>query len=111
MKEFLTTNGRFGRLTFWAFFICLFALLGLIGFISESASFPQAANNVLGLLMFPFLIMGIIVQVKRWHDRNKSGWWVLISLIPIVGSLWILVECGFLKGTQGPNRFGPDPLA
>lgn len=50
------------------------------------------------------------MQIKRWHDLDKSGWWVLINFIPIVGGLWCLVECGFLKGTVGPNRFGPDPL-
>jgi uncharacterized membrane protein YhaH (DUF805 family) len=50
----------------------------------------------------------VAVSVKRWHDRNKSGWWVLINLIPIVGALWTLVENGFLRGTPGPNRFGDD---
>ena len=35
------------------------------------------------------------------------GWWVLIGLIPIIGALWLLIELGFLKGTDGPNRYGP----
>ena len=48
---------------------------------------------------------------KRWHDRDKSGWWALMNLIPIVGTIWVLIECGFLSGTPGRNRFGPDPLA
>ena len=47
---------------------------------------------------------------RRWHDRDKSGWWTLIGLIPVVGAIWILVECGCLKGSDGPNRFGADPL-
>src|SRR3546814_14546367 len=53
---------------------------------------------------------GIVIAIKRWHDRDKSGWWILIVLIPIVGPIWALVENGFLAGTAGPNRFGPDPL-
>ena len=39
------------------------------------------------------------------------GWWVLIGLIPIVGFWWVLIECGFLQGDDGPNEYGPDPLA
>jgi uncharacterized membrane protein YhaH (DUF805 family) len=86
--------------------VFLYALL----FLVESESVPKAVTEILGLLMLPVLIVGIIVQIKRWHDRDKSGWWVLINFIPIVGGLWSLVECGFLKGTDGPNQFGPDPL-
>ena len=51
------------------------------------------------------------VAVKRYHDRDKSGWWILILFIPIIGLIWYIVELGFLPGTPGPNRYGPDPLA
>jgi uncharacterized membrane protein YhaH (DUF805 family) len=62
-----------------------------------------------------FLILAIIwpslaISTKRWHDRDKSGWWNLINLIPLIGTTWSFVECGFLSGTNGPNRFGEDPL-
>jgi len=110
MKNLLTTNGRIPRSTFWKFFGCFYGLCLLVGLISDSASFPEWAKSILVLLLFPLLFVGIIVQIKRWHDRDKSGWWVLINLIPILGGFWSLVECGFLRGTQGPNRFGPDPL-
>jgi hypothetical protein len=51
-------------------------------------------------------LIDVIVYIKRFHDRDKSGWWVLIWLIPIIGAIWLLIELGFLKGTPGPNRFG-----
>lgn len=54
--------------------------------------------------------MALAVGVKRWHDRNKSAWWILIALIPYIGGIWILIECGCLRGTLGPNRFGGDPI-
>ena len=57
-----------------------------------------------------FLWSHFVINVKRWHDRDKSGWWVLIGLIPLIGAIWALVELGFLKGTYGKNRFGPDRL-
>jgi uncharacterized membrane protein YhaH (DUF805 family) len=62
------------------------------------------------LVVLPSLWIGLVVTVKRWHDRNKSGRWVLLNLVPVVGWLWTLIECGFLRGTTGPNRFGQDPL-
>ncbi len=57
------------------------------------------------------LWVSIATDVKRFHDRDKSGWWVFIVLIPVAGAVWLLIECGFLEGTRGPNRFGQDPLA
>ena len=62
------------------------------------------------LVFVLFLWVGLAVQIKRWHDRDKSGWWALLNLVPLIGTLWILIECGFLRGTYGANRFGPDPL-
>ena len=54
--------------------------------------------------------INLAIQIKRWHDRDRSGWWVFIQLIPLIGAIWAFVELGCLKGTGGPNRFGPDPL-
>ena len=52
----------------------------------------------------------IALYAKRWHDRGKSGWWTLISLVPVIGGLWMLIELGFLRGTDGDNQYGRDPL-
>jgi len=66
-----------------------------------------------GILMFLvtllFLFFSLALQTKRWHDRGKPGWWFLIGFIPVVG-VWGFIECGFLEGTVGPNKYGPDPL-
>ena len=62
------------------------------------------------LLFVPFMAyIGIVNQVKRWHDRDKTGWWVLVNLTGI-GILYNLAVLGFVKGTNGPNRLGEDPL-
>ena len=50
------------------------------------------------------------LAAKRWHDRDKSGMYVFIYFLPFIGPLWTLIEPGFLSGTNGPNRFGPNPL-
>ncbi len=56
-----------------------------------------------------FALANICLIVKRWHDRDKSGWMYLILIIPFIGWLWTLIECGFLDGTQGRNRYGRSP--
>ena len=64
---------------------------------------------VVGLIYLGvFLIPGIAVQVRRFHDQDKTGWLILLGFIPYVGSIVLLVfMC--LEGTKGSNRFGPDP--
>lgn len=57
------------------------------------------------------LWIGLAVYVKRCHDRGKSGWWLLLMLIPFVGIIWWLVDLGILEGQHGANKYGPDPRA
>lgn len=68
-----------------------------------------------GLVAFLIAIVlqlaGLMLHIKRCHDRDKSGWWCLLLLIPVVGFLWAVIDLGLLEGTPGDNRFGPDPLA
>lgn len=60
-----------------------------------------------GIFSLLAIIPAVLVYIKRWHDRDKSGWWMLIMLLPIIDAIWALIELGFLPGTPGPNRFGP----
>jgi uncharacterized membrane protein YhaH (DUF805 family) len=102
-KDFLLTyEGRFNRARYWAFTLVYIAVAIVLNYINEMLGLAFAL-----VALYP----AICVSIKRWHDRDKSGWWVLIGLIPIIGAIWVLIECGILKGTEGPNRFGPDPLA
>ena len=67
---------------------------------------------VLTLILFivPLAWMNLCLMVKRWHDRNRSGLWLLINLIPGIGQMWTLIECGFIAGTPGGNKYGPSPV-
>jgi uncharacterized membrane protein YhaH (DUF805 family) len=64
-------------------------------------------------LMFMLWIVwpSLAVQAKRWHDQDRTALWLLINFIPIAGPIWTIIQNGFVPGTRGPNRFGPDPLA
>ena len=105
-------EGRIPRSTYWLASIvttvlgysALFSMLAILG-DSESVAFGIVA------LLIVVVLVPIFVGGKRWHDRDKSAWWLLIGCIPLVGWVWSFVECGCLRGTVGPNRFGPDPLA
>jgi uncharacterized membrane protein YhaH (DUF805 family) len=111
MKHLFTASGRVARITYWNFVAFIFLLSLVFTMLDHAGMISESMKTVLGFAMLPIVIVGIIIQIKRWHDRGKSGWWILINLIPIVGAFWTLIECGFLKGTTGSNRFGPDPLA
>jgi uncharacterized membrane protein YhaH (DUF805 family) len=123
MKDLLFgVHGRVNRAKFWlvalgifVLEVIIFAVLG--GTTAMSTDPEQALANigpVAGIVLFVFgvaaLWISIAIAIKRYHDRNKSGWWVLIVFVPIIGGLWYLIECGFLRGTPGPNNYGPDPL-
>jgi len=113
-KQFyLSADGRVNRKQWWLKFVLPATIIGIImSFIDVSTGHYDPETGI-GLFSSIFallvLIPAVMVYIKRFHDRDKSGWWVLIALIPIIGAIWILIELGFLAGTPGPNRFGPPP--
>jgi uncharacterized membrane protein YhaH (DUF805 family) len=88
-------------------------ILGTHFVIAEGNAYNGYMDQTMGILsliwMFPAFWMSIAAGAKRCHDRNRSGWFQLLWLVPLV-NLWVLVEIWFLRGTAGPNRFGPDPV-
>jgi uncharacterized membrane protein YhaH (DUF805 family) len=53
-----------------------------------------------------YVVVYFAANVKRLHDLNNTGWWLLASLIPLAGGIYLTIALGFFKGTEGPNRFG-----
>ncbi len=129
LRRYARFWGRSQRKEYWMFvlFVVLGSIvcttldvqLGLGGHAySYTANLPgdySAWSDVHGgvltdIFSLAMLIPSIAVAVRRLHDLDKSGWWLLIELIPLVGWIVILVwAC--TEGTRGPNRFGPDPRA
>lgn len=120
---FSSFEGRINRAKFWLGSFALWVLWMLVNVVLWTVFGMRYAEGDILPAMGPvaWLVWVIIalaltyatfaVWAKRWHDRDKSGWWSLIMFVPIVGAIWILVELGCLPGTEGPNRFGQDPLA
>ena len=105
LRLFFGLRGRIGRGTYWragvlgllAVGLAAMALLRIAGLSSE-----RAENLVNLLLAWP----AIAITVKRWHDRDRAGWWVLNNMVPLIGWLWAFIDNGFMRGTPGPNRYG-----
>lgn len=122
-KYLLTSfEGRISRQPFWLSVLALFIaqwiimiILGMVfGYSMMGGMDPAMASSGMApivIVSLLFLYPALAVYTKRWHDRGKSGWWTLILLVPLIGFIWFLVECGFLRGTEGPNQYGNDPLA
>ena len=110
------TSGRISRTGYWigAQIQAVVAILlapVYFGAIAVAVRGDVAAEMFLGLGFFGVVVVtSVWITVKRWHDRDKSGWWVLIAVVPIIGYLWAVIEPGFLAGTGGPNRFGEEPI-
>jgi uncharacterized membrane protein YhaH (DUF805 family) len=103
--------GRATRGHYWLgvailFVIWLFIALSSSSTVDPATGEPTSSPTFLSsLLIFLFLWIGFAVSAKRYHDRGKAAWWVLVALIPVVGFFWQIVELGFLPGDPGPNQY------
>jgi len=145
----LSSQGRIPRSTYWYYALAVAALNIPLAILTYAVSNPDVLSVIscisviFGLLLF---YPGLMVAIKRCHDRNRSGWFLLVSYVPIgiwlllygimfvtvsygsgaaeslfwaitcmmwislIPTLWVFVEVAFLRGTAGPNKYGPDPL-
>ncbi|MBA4092186.1 DUF805 domain-containing protein [Sphingobium sp. 3R8] len=117
LRRYADFSGRSRRKEYWMFFLgymlAAFAV-GIVGVLlggfpnGEPSGGASVLMILLGLLVLLLIIPSLAVQVRRFHDQDKSGWFVLLNFIPYVGGIIVLVfMC--LDGTRGENRFGPDP--
>jgi len=130
-------EGRINRGKFWLA-VLAYVIISIV--LALLLIIPVLGWLLAGIGYLGMIVSGIFVAIKRLHDRNKPGWWVaifyvipmilsgasaymtyeageqtsvamLISLIGLAISLWAFVELGCLRGTVGPNQYGPDPIA
>jgi len=105
-SKYATITGRACRSEYWyftLFYIIVYAVLALISVIMP---FLIILSIVFGIAI---IIPSLTVSIRRLHDRNQSGWWLLVGLIPMIGGIIMLIWFA-MRGTDGPNDFGDDPL-
>ena len=111
LKKYAEFNGRSRRKEYWMFvlFNMIFAIVAmsldkLLGFADENIGY----GPIYGVYVLAMFIPGLAVSIRRLHDIDKSGWYYLLVLIPIIGWIWLIVLFA-TEGTRGPNKYGPDP--
>jgi uncharacterized membrane protein YhaH (DUF805 family) len=98
-------QGRASRSAYWWFALATFVVYLILDIILVRVIGGGAGLALYYLLAIGIAIVTIPLAVRRLHDTDRSGWWILIALVPLVGSIVLLVfTC--LAGTRGPNRFG-----
>jgi len=110
INKALTVEGRACRSEFW--YSALFMFLASL-FVQVALGVPLlgiAVGFIGSLVLLALVIPGITVGVRRLHDIDRSGWWLLLHFVPLFGAL-ILLYWAVQPGTQGQNRYGEDPLS
>ncbi len=106
IKRYVDFNGRARRTEFW-----MYALFYMIGYIVLVVIDVVVGIGFLAILYsLGLLLPSLGVAVRRLHDTDRSGLWLLICLIPIIGAL-VLLYFYILEGTSGSNQYGADPKA
>jgi uncharacterized membrane protein YhaH (DUF805 family) len=113
LKKYAVFSGRAQRAEYWyyvLFYILIILALSIIDGVAGTFD-EQSGIGILGaLFVLGTFVPSLAVTVRRLHDTDRSGWWILLNLIPLVGALVVLIfTC--LDGKPGDNRFGPNPKA
>jgi uncharacterized membrane protein YhaH (DUF805 family) len=109
LKKYAVFNGRSRRKEYWFFFLFNIIISLVLGFIDGIVGTSSGGIGLLGgLYVLAVLIPGIGVAVRRLHDTGRSGWWLLIAFVPIVGAI-VLIVFMVQDGTPGENAYGKNP--
>ncbi|EMB25515.1 DUF805 domain-containing protein [Treponema denticola] len=106
LKKYIVFDGRARRKEYWMFILFNVIVGGVLAILDSILG-----TAILGYLYsLAVLLPSLAVQVRRLHDINKPWYWIFITLIPLVGAIWMIVLMA-TEGTRGDNDFGPDPKA
>jgi len=104
-KKYAVFNGRSRRKEYWMFVLFNFLIATGIGFVETHLGSPGVLGGLYGLAV---IVPGIAVSVRRLHDTGRSGWWLLVGLVPLIGSIILLVFM-IEDGKPGSNAWGANP--
>lgn len=111
IKNYAVFTGRARRMEYWMFVFFNLIFVNIIAAALDSAFFGTNFLSLgpLAIIYSLFVIIpGLAVVIRRLHDIGKSGWYILILLIPIIGQIWFFVLL-VTEGERGQNRYGVDP--
>jgi uncharacterized membrane protein YhaH (DUF805 family) len=105
-ESYAKFDGRSGRAEFWWFFLANLIVGVVLSLLGQASTFFYIIYVIYGLAL---IIPSIAVGIRRLHDINRTGWWILIALVPLVGLIVLLVFYA-TAGDRGTNRYGPEPI-
>jgi uncharacterized membrane protein YhaH (DUF805 family) len=111
LKKYAVFSGRSRRREYWYFVlfnIIVSIVLGWIDALLGTRGSYAGAGLLSGIYGLAVIIPSLAVTVRRLHDIDRSGWWILIGLVPLIGVIVLLVFA-LQDGTPGDNRYGPNP--
>ncbi|ESW59584.1 MAG: hypothetical protein Q27BPR15_16705 [Rhodobacter sp. CACIA14H1] len=113
-SKYATFEGRARRSEYWWFVLFNIIVSILLSVLfgrghMEGGGMMAGGNLASTLWWLATLLPGIAVGVRRLHDIDRTGWWLLLAFIPLIGTI-VLIVFFASRGTAGPNRFGNDPL-
>lgn len=111
LKKYAVFSGRARRMEYWYFVLfnlVVYIVLTLIDTLLGTFNIVQGVGLLSGIYSLAVLIPTLAVMVRRLHDIDRTGWWILINLIPLIGTIVLLVFA-LTPGTPGSNQYGPDP--
>ncbi|PFH87094.1 DUF805 domain-containing protein [Bacillus sp. AFS088145] len=105
LKNYVVFSGRARRTEYWMFFLFNAIITIILSILQSIADIDNVLTGIYGLLT---ILPSLAVGARRLHDSGKSGWWLLIGLIPFIGTI-ILIIFFCLDSEEGDNRFGENP--
>lgn len=105
LKNYIGFQGRARRKEYWVFFLFNFLITMLLSIIEVMLGLGGILSGIYGLFV---LLPSIAVNVRRLHDIGRTGWWMLLSFIPVIG-LIVLLIFAVLDSQPGENKYGPNP--
>ncbi len=112
VKKYCNLNGRASRSEYWWFAVACSVINTAASMLDRAIANPEQTGSVgiISVVVYLALLLpNLGVSVRRLHDLNKTGWWLLILFVPIIGVIVYLVFM-IMKGTNGVNSYGNDPL-
>ncbi len=115
LKQYADFEGRARRKEYWMFtlvhliiYMGLFTLATAVGGTSPDSGLGLALMGLMGLYLLAVFVPSLAVGVRRLHDTNRSGWWLLIGFVPVIGLIVLIVF--FVQDSQpGSNQYGQNP--
>jgi uncharacterized membrane protein YhaH (DUF805 family) len=111
LRDYAVFSGRSRRSEYWyfgLFYLIFYAVFAVLDGITGTFDVRSGIGLFTGILTLGLLLPSLAVTVRRLHDTGRSGWWLLIGIIPLIGEIVLIVWLA-QDGEPGGNRFGPNP--